>query len=118
MSRLQRLLQHLRHARMFRVLAVYAGASWIVLEVVGLFVDQIGLPYWVFIETLRNVKRNTPFNHPIIPSSIKLELTKPSHLGVGDFLFVGLGIDDRDPRSFQLADDVFVGVLVACQVFH
>ncbi len=36
----------------FGVLAVYAGASYLVLEAVGLFVEQIGLPDWVFPSAL------------------------------------------------------------------
>ncbi len=32
--------------------AVYLGASYVALEVVGLFVEQLGLPEWVFIGTV------------------------------------------------------------------
>lgn len=42
----------IRRARLFRVLAVYLGASYVALEVVGLFVEQLGLPEWVFLGTV------------------------------------------------------------------
>ncbi len=42
----------LRRARLFRVLAVYLGASYVALEAVGLFVEQLGLPDWVFLGTV------------------------------------------------------------------
>lgn len=38
----------IRKARLFRVLAVYAGASWVVLQVVSLFTGSLGLPRWAF----------------------------------------------------------------------
>lgn len=33
---------------MVRVLVVYAGASWLILEGTGVFVEQLGLPSWMF----------------------------------------------------------------------
>lgn len=48
MSSSNQFVQQIRQARLFRVLAVYAGASWVILEAVGLFVEQIALPDWVF----------------------------------------------------------------------
>ena len=41
-------LTRLRHARLVRVIAVYLGASWIILEVTDVFIDKFGLPGWFF----------------------------------------------------------------------
>ena len=38
----------IRQGKLIQVLAVYAGASFVVLEAVGLFIEQLGLPDWVF----------------------------------------------------------------------
>lgn len=38
----------LRKARLFQVLALYAGASWVILQVVSLFTGSLGLPRWAF----------------------------------------------------------------------
>lgn len=38
----------LKKARLFRVLAIYAGASWVVLQLVGLFISTTELPEWTF----------------------------------------------------------------------
>jgi tetratricopeptide (TPR) repeat protein len=38
----------IRRTRLIRVLAVYAGASFVVLEAVDIFTQQIGLPDWFF----------------------------------------------------------------------
>lgn len=37
-----------RERKLGRVLAVYAGASWAVLEVTDVFIDKLGLPGWFF----------------------------------------------------------------------
>jgi tetratricopeptide (TPR) repeat protein len=42
----------IRRARLFRVLAVYLGSSYVVLEVVGLFVERLALPDWAFLGTV------------------------------------------------------------------
>lgn len=36
----------LKKARLVRVLAIYLGASWIVLQVISLFVNNLGVPEW------------------------------------------------------------------------
>ncbi len=38
----------IRRARLFRVLAVYLGASFVVIQLVDIFTDQLGLPDWFF----------------------------------------------------------------------
>jgi hypothetical protein len=43
----------IRLARLVRVLAVYFGASFVALEAVGLFVEQLGLRDWVPRRTFR-----------------------------------------------------------------
>jgi eukaryotic-like serine/threonine-protein kinase len=40
--------QRVRRARLFRVLALYLSASFVVLQAVGLFTDKLGLPDWFF----------------------------------------------------------------------
>ncbi len=42
------LWSRIRQARLVRVLIVYAGASWALLEVTGAFIEQLGLPRWFF----------------------------------------------------------------------
>ncbi|MFN2384609.1 MAG: tetratricopeptide repeat protein, partial [Gemmatimonadota bacterium] len=36
----------LRQARVFQLLAIYAGASWVILQVTSLFIGNLGLPQW------------------------------------------------------------------------
>jgi tetratricopeptide (TPR) repeat protein len=38
----------IRRARLIRVLAVYLGASFVVIQLVDIFTDQLGLPDWFF----------------------------------------------------------------------
>jgi hypothetical protein len=38
----------IRRARLFRVLAVYFGASFAIIQLVDIFTDQLGLPDWFF----------------------------------------------------------------------
>ncbi len=38
----------IRRARLFRVLAVYLGTSFVVIQLVDIFTDQLGLPDWFF----------------------------------------------------------------------
>lgn len=38
------LFSRLKQARLVHVLAVYAGASWLILEATGVFIEQLGLP--------------------------------------------------------------------------
>jgi tetratricopeptide (TPR) repeat protein len=44
----QHLWNSVRRARLFRVLAVYLGGSFAVIQIVDIFTDQVGLPDWVF----------------------------------------------------------------------
>jgi TolB-like protein len=41
-----------RESRLLRVLVIYAGASWAVLEATDFFVNKFGLPEWFFAATL------------------------------------------------------------------
>ncbi|MFN2383827.1 MAG: tetratricopeptide repeat protein [Gemmatimonadota bacterium] len=41
-----------RQAKLLRVLAVYFGAAWIVLQVTSLFIDRLGVPEWFMPVTL------------------------------------------------------------------
>lgn len=41
------LLQRLRKAKIVQVLAVYLGASWVVLQIADVLQDAVGLPQWV-----------------------------------------------------------------------
>lgn len=43
-----RLWDRLKKARLIQLLALYLGASWLVLQVVALFVSNLGLPDWAF----------------------------------------------------------------------
>lgn len=45
---MNRLFEELQQRTLWQVLAVYVGASWVLLQVVDLFADNIGLPNWVF----------------------------------------------------------------------
>ncbi|HKK08051.1 MAG TPA: hypothetical protein VKA44_04135 [Gemmatimonadota bacterium] len=47
-----RLWSSIRRARLLEVLAVYASASFVALQVVALFQDKLGLPGWLFGATL------------------------------------------------------------------
>lgn len=47
MSRQPPLLERLKRARVFQVLAVYLGASWVVLQIADVLQDAVGLPAWV-----------------------------------------------------------------------
>jgi TolB-like protein len=42
------MLERARHARLLRILLVYLGASFAVLEAIDLLGDKLGLPAWVF----------------------------------------------------------------------
>jgi tetratricopeptide (TPR) repeat protein len=42
------LLRWLRRRKLLQVLAVYIGASWLILEATGAFIDKLGLPAWFF----------------------------------------------------------------------
>ncbi len=44
----RRLLDQLIQWKLLRVLAVYAAASWAILEVTDVFIDKLGLPAWFF----------------------------------------------------------------------
>jgi hypothetical protein len=48
MDRLRRLWSRAREARLERVVVLYLSVSFIVLQAVALFVDQVGLPQWTF----------------------------------------------------------------------
>ena len=52
----------IKEGRLFQVLLAFLAVSWIVLQIVDNFIDNLGLPAWVFITTL--VLLSTP-----IPSS-------------------------------------------------
>jgi tetratricopeptide (TPR) repeat protein len=47
MDRPPSLLERLKRARVFQVLAVYLGASWVVLQIADVLQDAVGLPAWV-----------------------------------------------------------------------
>jgi tetratricopeptide (TPR) repeat protein len=42
----------LKNSRLFQVFAIYLGASWLVLQVVELFIETMGLPRWTMPWTL------------------------------------------------------------------
>ena len=42
------LLDPLKRRTLWQVLAIYLGGSWVLLQIVDLFVDNLGLPEWVF----------------------------------------------------------------------
>ena len=42
------LWRSIRQGKWIQVIAIYAGASFVVLEAVGLLTEQLGLPDWVF----------------------------------------------------------------------
>ena len=44
---MSKLREQIREARLVRVLLVYLGASWAVLEATALMRDELGLPPWV-----------------------------------------------------------------------
>ena len=46
------LLQRLKEARIVRVLLVYLGASWVVVEAASLLTEELGLPDWVVPVTI------------------------------------------------------------------
>lgn len=46
------LWKRIKKARLFRVLSLYAGASWVVLQLVGFFIDSMGLPRWSLAGTI------------------------------------------------------------------
>jgi serine/threonine-protein kinase len=43
-----RLLRWFRQRKLLQVLAVYVGASWLILEATDVFIDKLGLPAWFF----------------------------------------------------------------------
>ena len=43
-----RLLRWFRQRRLLQVLAIYLGASWLILEITDVFIDKLGLPAWFF----------------------------------------------------------------------
>ena len=46
-------MAHERHQRsLWQVLGIYAGASWICLQIVDVLAQNIGLPPWMFALTL------------------------------------------------------------------
>lgn len=45
---MRRLLNQLPRRTLWQVIAIYVGGSWILLQVVDLFMDNMGLPDWVF----------------------------------------------------------------------
>jgi tetratricopeptide (TPR) repeat protein len=42
----------IKEGRLFQVLLAYLAVSWILLQIVDMFIDNLGLPAWVFITTL------------------------------------------------------------------
>jgi serine/threonine-protein kinase len=44
----RRLLRWFRQRKLLQVLAVYVGASWLILEATDVFIDKLGLPAWFF----------------------------------------------------------------------
>lgn len=47
-----RLWSRVKQAQIVQVLVVYAGASWLVLEIASVFIDEFGLPGWFFQATI------------------------------------------------------------------
>jgi serine/threonine-protein kinase len=43
-----RLLRWFRQRRLLQVLAIYLGASWLILEITDVFIDKLALPAWFF----------------------------------------------------------------------
>jgi TolB-like protein len=43
-----RLLRWFRQRRLIHVLAIYLGASWLILEITDVFIDKLALPAWFF----------------------------------------------------------------------
>jgi tetratricopeptide (TPR) repeat protein len=43
-----RLLRWFRQRRLLQVLAIYLGASWLILEITDVFIDKLALPPWFF----------------------------------------------------------------------
>lgn len=43
-----RALRWIRQRRLLQVLAVYLGASWLILEITDVFIDKLALPAWFF----------------------------------------------------------------------
>jgi hypothetical protein len=41
-----RLLRWFRQRRLLQVLAIYLGASWLILEITDVFIDKLALPAW------------------------------------------------------------------------
>ncbi|MGD8867480.1 MAG: hypothetical protein PVI01_07610, partial [Gemmatimonadales bacterium] len=46
------LWSRVKQAQIVQVLVVYAGASWLVLEIASVFIDEFGLPGWFFQATI------------------------------------------------------------------
>ena len=46
------LWSRLKNAHLFRVLVIYAAASWVLLQIVGLFIETMDLPRWTMPWTL------------------------------------------------------------------
>ena len=42
----------IKEGRLFQVLLAYLAVSWILLQIVDMFIDNLGLPTWVFLTTL------------------------------------------------------------------
>jgi tetratricopeptide (TPR) repeat protein len=42
----------IKNARLFRVLVIYGAASWVILQIVGLFIETMDLPRWTMPWTL------------------------------------------------------------------
>jgi tetratricopeptide (TPR) repeat protein/TolB-like protein len=52
MSQPTSLWERLKHARVVQILAVYFGASWVVLQIADVLVDGLNLPAWVLPVTI------------------------------------------------------------------
>jgi tetratricopeptide (TPR) repeat protein len=72
----------IRRARLFRVLAVYLGASFVVTELVDIFTDQLGLPDWFFPGAVALLLIGLPII--LTTAFVQSALSRPTEAGAPD----------------------------------
>jgi tetratricopeptide (TPR) repeat protein len=91
------LLQRLKKARIVQVLAVYLGASWVVLQIADVLQDAVGLPQWVsalavLLTTAKEEAGEIPTDWEIAPAEAlaSLKSGKLPHLTWGRAIMGGV----------------------------